>query len=131
MIASSLAGLASHLYTTLTLQAQTVAAVQTLFTYEQYLQGFLSYAVAAVAHDSALQKEIAHQEKVSRRADMWDDAKNGFIVGDLVYRHMPSGYMIEIKLMRQGTFCGGIRAHIIKQEDGQKNIYSCVAIETF
>jgi hypothetical protein len=84
-----------------------------------------------LACNEPLQKEITQKKMVEQACDLWNNAKNGFIEGAIVYRPAPSGYSIEIRVQQGGNCCGGMRVHIIKEESAQKNTFSCVAIEPY
>ncbi len=117
LLATSLAALAGHLYTTLTLQAQAVAAVADAFKREQRMLGIWCMALHQLAHDHLL-----HQELIEHRSA----TRTGIDGATLNYRVVPEGFVVTVAL---GVY--GVRG-VIKQETvGGKNLLYCMAIEHF
>ncbi len=123
LISASLAGLATHLYSTLTLQAQTVEYTAQAFKYEQCAQGMLCYALAYVASQDKLPDELA--------CDIWNNAADGYIQGKIVCKTTNHGYDIEVRVFVQTLWVKGLRARVIQEINSGKKVYTCVAIEPF
>lgn len=131
LLISGLTALAGHLYTTLRLQAETVQATCDIFKQEHYIQGMLCYALASLASDRALKEELKVRKEVRNACDLWDNPREGNIKGQLTYKIVPEGYLIEVRMHSKDTFAAGVRALVNHEADHEKNIYSCVSIESF
>ncbi len=131
LLLTGLAALAGHLYITLRLQAETVQATCDMFKQEQYIQGMLCYAIATLASDQSFKEELKVKKEVRGRCDLWNKPSAGGIRGQITYRIVPKGYLIEVLMHSKDIFVAGIRAHVNHETDQEKNIYSCVSIETF
>jgi len=131
LLAASLAAVSAHLYTALTLQGQTVEYAIQAVRLEQYTQGVLAYALAAVAHGASLQQQIEREKAVSVVCDLFNNSADGFIQGTITYKSAPDGYLIEVVITRAGQAAGGMRAQIMRETSVEKVVYSCVALQTF
>lgn len=123
LLSASLAGLATHVYTTLTLQAQTVEYATQAFRYEQCAQGMLCYALAYVASQDTVPDELP--------CDIWNNATDGYIQGKIVCKATSHGYNIEVRVSVQMLWVKGLRAQVIREINSGKKVYTCVAIEPF
>lgn len=122
LLAASLAAVSAHLYTALTLQAQTVGYAINRVQLEYSTQGVLAYAIA----------HIARQEKEKAAVcDIFNNSQDGFIQGVISYTNAPDGYLIEVRMSRLGQSVGGVRARILRESSPEKVLYSCVALEAF
>lgn len=131
LLAASLAGVSAHLYTALTLQAQTVEYAIKAVQLEQYTLGILAYALAEVAHGATLQQQIEREKEVLVNCEIFNNSHDGFIQGLMTYKRAPDGYFVDISIAKAGQEAGGVRAHIMREATTQKVIYSCVALEAF
>lgn len=123
LIAASLAALATHLYTTLSFQAQTVEYTLIAFQQEQYLQGSLAYGLSLLARDNYLVQEV----DVAGQATRMCDAMHTHID----YTKTKDGYAVTISLLQEQRVVSGLRAAIVLDDSSGKKLYSCVAIEPF
>lgn len=131
LLAASLAAVSAHLYTALTLQGQTVEYAIQAVRLEQYTQGVLASALAAVAHGASLQQQIEREKAVTVACDIFNNSADGFIRGAITYKSAPDGYLIEVAITRARQPAGGIRAQILRETSVEKVVYSCVALQTF
>jgi hypothetical protein len=131
VLSASLAAASAHLYTALTLQAQTIRYAVKQVQLEQYTQGVLAYAIAHVAHVVTLQQQIACEKQVLITCDLFNNSSGGFIQGIITYKSAPDGYLIEVRMSRLGEFVGGVRARIMREVTLEKVMYSCVALDAF
>ncbi|MBY0110158.1 MAG: hypothetical protein K2X90_03550 [Candidatus Babeliaceae bacterium] len=131
LIAASLAGVSSHLYRALMLQAQTVEYTIQAVQLEQYVQGVLAYALAQVAHSSNLQSQIDHEREAIVACDIFNNSYDGFIKGVVKYTSITGGCLIEAFILKSGQKVGGLRAKILRESTLKKVIYSCVSLEAF
>ena len=93
LLAASLAAVSAHLYTALTLQAQTVGYSVQAVQLEQYTQGVLAYAISHIARVVTLQQQIEREKQAHVLCDIFNNSYDGFIQGAIYYTSAPDGYL--------------------------------------